>query len=160
MTCLPVKPMVELIDHNPVFELCTGALPMHLHLIYACCFLYNKVTFLDLPVIEPTEYMFRNYNGIINGDNFGEEKWHIYMEVTRHIMSEISGLKLSNVNFPEKLDYMSEIKMGNLVITVSSPKYYVDELEVRDVFILDQFIDLTGKVIIPNTPEENIFRIR
>ena len=110
MTCLPVKPMVELIDHNPVFELCTGALPMHLHLIYACCFLYNKVTFLDLPVIEPTEYMFRNYNGIINGDNFGEEKWHIYMEVTRHIMSEISGLKLSNVNFPEKLDYMSEIK--------------------------------------------------
>ena len=55
---------------------------------------------------------------------------------------------------------MSEIKMGNLIMTISSPKYYVDELEVRDVFILDQFIDLTGKVIIPNTPEENIFRIR
>lgn len=46
--------------------------------------------------------------------------------------------------------------MGNLVITFSSPKYYVDELEVRDVFILDQFIDLTGKVIILNTPEVNI----
>ena len=55
---------------------------------------------------------------------------------------------------------MSEIKMGNLVITVSSPKYYVDELEVRDVFILDQFIDLTGKVIIPDSLKENIFRIR
>ena len=34
----------------------------------------------------------------------------IMNEVTRKIMSEVSGLPMSDVNFPEKLEYMSLIK--------------------------------------------------
>ena len=103
MSLLPVKPRIEMIDHNEEFELATGALPMHLHMVYACCFLYLPVTFIDMPVIEPTEYMYEKYK------EFGNEKWMVYMEVTRRIMSEVSGLKLSNVSFPEKLEYISAI---------------------------------------------------
>lgn len=55
---------------------------------------------------------------------------------------------------------MSEIKMGSLIITDSSTEYNDDKLTVRLINILEEFIDLSGKVIIPNTPEENIFRIR
>ena len=104
MALLPLKPMIELIEHNPIYELSTGVLPMHFHLIYALCFLYIPVTFISLPIIEPTEYMYEHYADL------GKEKWQIYMEVTRKIMSEVSGLPMSDVNFPEKLEYMSLIK--------------------------------------------------
>jgi len=59
---------------------------------------------LDLPVIEPTEYMYENYK------EFGKEKWMVYMEVCKRIMAEIAGLQLSESIFPEKLEYLSLIK--------------------------------------------------
>ena len=104
MTLLPLKPMVELVDQTAECTLATGALPMHLHIALVCSYLWNNDTFLDLPIIEPTEYMYQTY-----GKN-GEEKWMIYMNVTKLIMAECAGLKLSNSSFEEKLAYLSEIK--------------------------------------------------
>ena len=104
MTLLPLKPMVELVDQTAECTLATGALPMHLHMVLVCSYLWNNDTFLDLPIIEPTDFMFKNYT------KEGEEKWMVYMNVTKLIMAECGGLKLSNSSFEEKLAYLSEIK--------------------------------------------------
>ena len=104
MTLLPLKPIVELVDQTAECTLATGALPMHLHMILVCSYLWNKDTFLDLPIIEPTEYMYQNFK------KEGEENWMVYMNVTKLIMAECAGLKISNSSFDEKLEYLSQIK--------------------------------------------------
>ena len=103
MALLPLKPMVELIDQEAECTLATAALPMHFHLILVSCYFWNNVTFLDLPIIEPTDYMYEHYT---KGE---EQKWMVYMNVTRLIMAECAGLKLSNSSFDEKLSYLSQI---------------------------------------------------
>ena len=104
MTLLPLKPMVELVDQNAECTLATGALPMHWHIALVTCYLWNNVTFLDLPVIKPTDYMFEHFR------KEGEEKWAVYMNVTKSIMAECAGLKETNDSFEEKLEYLSIIK--------------------------------------------------
>ena len=104
MTLLPLKPMVELIDQTEECTLATGALPMHLHMILVCAYFWHNVTFLDLPIIEPTKYMLENYK------KEGEEDWMVYMNVTKLIMAECAGLKQSHSSFEEKLEYLSLIK--------------------------------------------------
>ena len=107
MTLLPLKPIVELIDQTAECSLSTGALPMFLHMILVCAYFWHNVTFLDLPIIEPTDYMYENYE---KNDSEKKEKWMIYMNVTKLIMAECAGLKQSESSFPEKLAYLSEIK--------------------------------------------------
>ncbi len=103
MTLLPLKPFVELLDQTAECSLSVGALPMHFHFFLVCSYFWHNVTFLNLPVVEPTQYMFDNYT------KEGEEKWMTYMNVTKLIMSECSGLKISNSSFEEKLEYLSAI---------------------------------------------------
>ena len=81
MSLLPIKPYVEIIDQSE----------------------YHNVKFLELPVLEPTEFMYENYKDL------GKEKWMIYMNVTKRIMAEISGLRMSEKSFAEKIQYNAEI---------------------------------------------------
>ena len=104
MTLLPLKPMVELVDQNAECTLATGALPMHLHMVLCCCYLWNNDTFLDLPIIKPTPYMYKNYA------KENEENWYTYMNVTKSIMAECAGLKETEDSFDQKLEYLSLIK--------------------------------------------------
>ena len=103
MTLLPLKPMVELIDQTSECTLATGALPMHWHIVLVSAYLWHNVTFLDLPIIEPTEYMYENYQ------KEEKEKWMVYMKVTKLIMAECAGLNVTESSFDEKLSYISEI---------------------------------------------------
>lgn len=100
----PIKPYIEMIDHDPNVSISTGILSIPLHIIVCSCYLYHHIQYIELPVIVPTEYMFKTYA------LFGKDNWEIYMEVCRRIMSEISGLQLSETNFPEKLIYSSLVK--------------------------------------------------
>ena len=104
MTLLPLKPIVEIIDQTQECTLSTGALPMHWHMVLVSCYLWNYVTFLDLPIVEPTDFMYKNHG------KSGEEKWQTYMNVTKSIMAECSGLKEAEDSFDEKLDYLTQIK--------------------------------------------------
>lgn len=105
MTLLPLKLHIEKIDHSEENSLAVAAMDFPLHMILACCYLWHNVTFLDLPVIKPTEYMYEKYKDL------GEEKWMIYMNVTKKLMAEYGELKECEATFkPEKLDYLSEIK--------------------------------------------------
>ena len=103
MSLLPIKPIVELIDQSEECTLATGILPLHYHLILASCYLYHNVNFLELPILQPTQFMYENYK------DFGKEKWMIYMNVTKRIMAEISGLRISEKSFAEKIQYIGEI---------------------------------------------------
>ena len=103
MSLLPIKPYVEIIDQSDDSTLASGILPLYYHLIYASCYLYHNVKFLEFPVLEPTEFMYENYKDL------GKEKWMIYMNVTKRIMAEISGLKMSEKSFAEKIQYNAEI---------------------------------------------------
>ena len=60
----------------------------------------------ELPVIKPTEYMWKNFS------HLGKEKWEIYAEVTRKIMCEISGLKPSNKTFRDSKKYENSLYKG------------------------------------------------
>ena len=104
MTLLPLKPMVELVDQNAECSLATGALPMHLHMALCCCYLWHNVTFLDLPIVKPTNFMYAFHA------KDQEDHWMTYMKVTKSIMAECSGLKEADDSFPEKLEYLSLIK--------------------------------------------------
>jgi hypothetical protein len=52
--------------------------------------------FVDLPVINPTDYMFEKYK------NLGNEKWEILAEVTRRIICEVRGFEMSDKNLEIK----------------------------------------------------------
>ena len=106
MSCLPLKPFVELAEQNDdnTFALANGVLPLGFHLIHALSQLRINVTILDLPVVQPTKYMLEHFA------HFGKEKWMVYREVTRRIMAEVAGLELSDKGFQEKLEYISMIK--------------------------------------------------
>lgn len=69
------------------------------------CFLYtNNLTVLELPTIYPTEYMFENHSdGVVN-------KTHVYANVTRKIMSEVSGIKLSDKTLKHAVDFDTRMR--------------------------------------------------
>ena len=54
---------------------------------------------LELPVFRPNEYFWKHHQ------KEGEEKWATYMRVIRQIMSDASGLPLSDEKMEEKFDY-------------------------------------------------------
>jgi len=103
MTLLPLKPWVQLVDQNEESNLSVGPIGMHWHMVYTCCFFWHNDIFLELPVVEPTDFMYENYKDL------GSEKWMIYMEVTKKIMAETAGLLQSEKSHPEKFEYMSLI---------------------------------------------------
>ena len=105
MTCLPLKPHIQLIDQTEECTLAVAALPMHWHIVYSCCYFWHNVTFIDMPIIKPTQYMYDNYK------KEQEENWMTFMNVTRNIMAEVGKFKTCEATFkPEKLDYLSAIK--------------------------------------------------
>lgn len=108
----PIKPYINLpIDDGSEWNVGTGGMSLLLHLVVTATFIYTKMTCLSLPVIKPTEYMYEKFN------HLGKDKPSIYTEVMRHIMSEISGLKLIDSDYEVKLSYISEIKGKKVVKT-------------------------------------------
>ena len=81
-------------------------LNLHYHLIYASCYLYHNVNFLELPVLEPTEYMYENYK------HLGKEKWEIYMNVVRKIYSEVGGLVECDMGLRDLNRYIKAMRTG------------------------------------------------
>ena len=61
-----------------------------------------------MPVIRPTEYMFKNYS------HLGKEKWEIFAEVVRKIYCEIGGFQSCDMKYRDHLDYAIAMKKGYL----------------------------------------------
>ena len=115
--CLPVKPYMILVHGNGLpdikeirgkdeFSLGAGVMSTLTHVILTFCYLYvDDFTVIDLPVLTPNDYLYEKYK------HFGTNNAEIFMEATRHIMSEISGLPLNDKEcYERKLDYLCKIK--------------------------------------------------
>jgi lysophosphatidylcholine acyltransferase/lyso-PAF acetyltransferase len=71
--------------------------------------LYNKVEYVELPVLTPNDYMYENF------EHFGKEKWEIFAEVTREIMVELGGFKKSNRGIKDNFRYCSYVEKKTLL---------------------------------------------
>ena len=71
--------------------------------------LYNKVEYVELPIIKPNDYMYKNF------EHLGKEKWEIFANVSREIMCELGGFKKSEFGLKDSFRYCSCIEKKQLL---------------------------------------------
>ena len=100
-TLLPIKPTFIHPNMNKSFHLGCGASNAGFCYLRSLCHLYNKVEYIELPIMTPNEYMFTNFS------SYGKEKWEIYAEVAREIMSTLGDFKKTNLGTKDSFRYCS-----------------------------------------------------
>ena len=103
---LPIKPEMIYIDQKSEYHITCGAQNLLWNTLTCLCYLGTNMYYTFLPVIKPTEYMFKNYS------HFGNEKWEIYAEVVRKIYCEIGGFTESDLGFRDSRDYSEAMIIG------------------------------------------------
>ena len=103
---LPIKPGIININQADSHHLASGCQDMFLNACKFFCSFSVDMYYINMPVIRPTEYMFKNYK------HLGNEKWEIFAEVTRKIYSEIGGLKEWNQGYRESHRYGQSLIKG------------------------------------------------
>lgn len=103
---LPIKPQIILLDNNLNYSVAIGVGSAMMNYFRSLCYFGCRINLCELPVIKPTEYMFKKYADL------SEEKWEIFAEVTRKIMCEISGLKPSDKTFRDSKRYENSLIKG------------------------------------------------
>ena len=99
MSLLPIKPNIILPNLNNNFHLGCGSSNVGINYGRTLTNLYVETEFIELPIMTPNEYMYNNFS------QYGKEKWEIYKEVTRDIMSELGGFKKSDKEFIDNSRY-------------------------------------------------------
>jgi lysophosphatidylcholine acyltransferase/lyso-PAF acetyltransferase len=116
---LPIKPEIFNIYQEDEFHLSIGASSVVTNYMRLYSYFRHRVYFVDdLPVIKPTDYMWKNWS------HLGKEKWEIYAEVVRAILAEIGNLKPSNKNYRDEKRYFDAILTGKY-----DPNKYKDNNE-------------------------------
>jgi lysophosphatidylcholine acyltransferase/lyso-PAF acetyltransferase len=96
---LPVKPNFILPNLNNDFHLGCGSTKVGINYGRSLTELFVQTQFYELPIMTPNEYMYNNYS------HYGKEKWEIYKEVTRDILSELGGFIKSDKEFIDSSRY-------------------------------------------------------
>jgi lysophosphatidylcholine acyltransferase/lyso-PAF acetyltransferase len=103
---LPIKPeIINIYQENKIHFTCGGQNVIFNTFKYLC-FLTEKLYYVKMPVIRPTEFMFQNYS------NLGREKWEVYAEVVRKIYCEVGGFKESNLGYRDAQIYNKAMNKG------------------------------------------------
>ena len=110
---LPIKPQLILLDDDLNYSVAIGVSSTAFNYFRSLCYLGCKMYLCQLPVIKPTDYMWKNYSDL------GSEKWEIYAEVTRKIMCEIGKLKPSNRTFRDSKNYENSLYKGSYDIDMA-----------------------------------------
>ena len=105
---LPIKPQIVLIDQNSPLHIACGVQNIFFHTWKIMAYSCSELFYIDMPVIRPTEFMFKNYSYL------GKEKWEIYAEITRKIYCEIGGFEESNLGYRDGQIYSQAILSGNI----------------------------------------------
>ena len=102
---LPIKPEIIKINPNNEFHIAAGGQNLFINTLRLYCYYDIDLYYTFLPIIKPTEYMYKNYG------HLGNEKWEIYAEVVRKIYCEIGGFTESDYGYRDShLYYESMIK--------------------------------------------------
>ena len=104
---LPIKPEIINIYHSDDYHVSIGAANVVMSSLRSLAYFNINMYFVDLPVINPTDYMFEKYKSL------GKEKWEIFAEVTRRIICEVGGFEMSDKNFRDQKKYVKAMITGN-----------------------------------------------
>ena len=77
---------------------------MHSHFFLLATTPYVTIHIKELPVFKPNEYYWKNHS------QEGKQRWQIYAETMRKILSDLDGYKLSDMAMEDKLVYRSMLK--------------------------------------------------
>ena len=106
---LPVKPTLIHPNISNEYHLSSGASHTGFNYLRSLCQFYNKLEYIELPIITPNEYMYSNFS------SYGKEKWEIFAEVTREIMCTLGNFKKSDMGIKDSFRYCSSIKEKTLL---------------------------------------------
>ena len=103
---LPIKPEIINIYQENKCHIAVGVQNLLYNTFKYLCYLPQKLYYIDMPVIRPTEYMFANYS------HLGNEKWEIFAEVVRKIYCEVGGFKECDLGYRDSNNYYEAISKG------------------------------------------------
>ena len=103
-TLLPIKPTIIHPNMDSKYHVSAGSSHTGFNHLRSLCQLYNKIEYIELPIMTPNEYMYTNFS------TYGKEKWEIYAEVAREIMCTLGNFKKSNFGIKDSFRYDSCIK--------------------------------------------------
>ena len=103
---LPIKPEIINIYQENKCHIAVGSQNLLFNTLKFLCSLTENLYYVDMPVVRPTEYMFKNYS------NLGKEKWEIYAEVVRKIYCEVGGFKECNLGYRDSHVYSEAMEKG------------------------------------------------
>ena len=103
---LPVKPVIINHYQESSYHLSIGAGAAVLSYIKNFCHSIETLYIIEMPIIRPTEFMFKNYS------HLGKEKWEVFAGVTRKIYSEIGQLEESTFGLRDEKKYNIALKYG------------------------------------------------
>ena len=125
---LPVKPVIINHYQESSYHLSIGAGAAVLSYIKNFCHSIETLYIIEMPIIRPTEFMFKNYS------HLGKEKWEIFAEVTRKIYSEIGNLEESSFGLRDEKKYNIALKYGiyNPDLEPFDPHYMDKENKLKE----------------------------
>jgi len=77
-----------------------GAIGGFPYFFIACSILWSSCTKYELPIFRPNDYFFEHHQ------KEGEQKHDTYARVVRQLMSEASGLQVSDQSVEDKFEYI------------------------------------------------------
>ena len=125
---LPVKPVIINHYQESSYHLSIGAGSAVLSYIKNFCHSIETLYLIEMPIIRPTEFMFKNYS------HLGKEKWEVFAGVTRKIYSEIGQLEESTFGLRDEKKYNIALKYGiyNPDLETFDPHYMDKENKLKE----------------------------
>ena len=125
---LPVKPVIINHYQESSYHLSIGAGSAVLSYIKNFCHSIETLYLIEMPIIRPTEFMFKNYS------HLGKEKWEVFAGVTRKIYSEVGNLEESSFGLRDEKKYNIALKYGiyNPDLETFDPHYMDKENKLKE----------------------------
>ena len=125
---LPVKPVIINHYQESSYHLSIGAGSAVLSYIKNFCHSIETLYIIEMPIIRPTEFMYKNYS------HLGKEKWEVFAGVTRKIYSEIGQLEESTFGLRDEKKYNIALKYGiyNPDLETFDPHYMDKENKLKE----------------------------
>lgn len=98
----PIRPFL-FIDRSSTM-LSPGMVPDHIQLIYYFSFAYNYFYVEHLPIMKPTEYMFKKYENHVNNSET-KEKYEAFIQACHDVYCEVGDLKSTTKGLKESYEF-------------------------------------------------------
>ena len=108
---LPLKPVLIKGNSNPNFHHGCGSSDVFINYMRGLTQLYTIIEYNELPIMEPTEYMYEHYKHFSKKN----EQWEIFAEVAREIYCKVGGFNKSDRTLRDSTRYTNSMDSGKYV---------------------------------------------